>query len=98
MAGPFHLEFISVNHSIPDALAVAVHTAAGVLVHTGDFKMDQLPLDGVLTDLGAFARLGLSGIDLLLSDSTNAEIPASSPRSAASGRCSTTSSPVRRSG
>jgi ribonuclease J len=75
VAGPFHCEFISVNHSIPDALAVAVHTPAGVLVHTGDFKMDQLPLDGVLTDLGAFARLGLEGIDLLLADSTNAEIP-----------------------
>ncbi|SDC82124.1 ribonuclease J [Geodermatophilus telluris] len=75
VAGPFHCEFISVNHSIPDALAVAVHTPAGVLVHTGDFKMDQLPLDGVLTDLGAFARLGLEGIDLLLADSTNAEVP-----------------------
>ncbi|MGR6965523.1 ribonuclease J [Geodermatophilus sp. URMC 61] len=75
LAGPFHCEFIDVNHSIPDALAVAVHTPAGVLVHTGDFKMDQLPLDGVLTDLGAFARLGLEGIDLLLADSTNAEIP-----------------------
>jgi ribonuclease J len=75
LAGPFHCEFISVNHSIPDALAVAVHTPAGVLVHTGDFKMDQLPLDGVLTDLGAFARLGIEGIDLLLADSTNAEIP-----------------------
>ncbi|MEX5721494.1 ribonuclease J [Geodermatophilus maliterrae] len=75
VAGPFHCEFISVNHSIPDALAVAVHTPAGVLVHTGDFKMDQLPLDGVLTDLGAFARLGLEGIDLLMADSTNAEIP-----------------------
>ncbi|MGY1772191.1 ribonuclease J [Blastococcus sp. SYSU D00813] len=75
LAGPFHCEFINVNHSIPDALAVAVHTPAGLLVHTGDFKMDQLPLDGVLTDLGAFARLGLEGIDLLLADSTNAEIP-----------------------
>ena len=75
VAGPFHCEFINVNHSIPDALAVAVHTPAGTLVHTGDFKMDQLPLDGVLTDLGAFARLGLSGIDLLLADSTNAEVP-----------------------
>jgi ribonuclease J len=75
LAGPFHCEFLSVNHSIPDALAVAVHTPAGLLVHTGDFKMDQLPLDGVLTDLGAFARLGLSGIDLLLADSTNAEVP-----------------------
>ncbi len=75
VAGPFHCEFISVNHSIPDALAVAVQTPAGVLVHTGDFKMDQLPLDGVLTDLGAFARLGIEGIDLLLADSTNAEVP-----------------------
>jgi ribonuclease J len=75
VAGPFHCEFLSVNHSIPDALAVAVHTPAGLLVHTGDFKMDQLPLDGVLTDLGAFARLGIGGIDLLLADSTNAEVP-----------------------
>ncbi|WP_269177811.1 ribonuclease J [Modestobacter sp. VKM Ac-2986] len=75
LAGNFHCEFISVNHSIPDALAVAVHTPAGTLVHTGDFKMDQLPLDGVLTDLGAFARLGVEGIDLLLADSTNAEVP-----------------------
>src|SRR3712207_3859201 len=75
ISGPFHCEFISVNHSIPDALAVAVHTPAGVLVHTGDFKMDQVPLDGVLTDLGAFAVLGRTGIDLLLSDSTNAEVP-----------------------
>ena len=75
VAGPFDCEFFAVNHSIPDALAVAVHTPAGTLLHTGDFKMDQLPLDGVLTDLGAFARLGLAGVDLLLSDSTNAEVP-----------------------
>src|SRR5689334_19924220 len=75
VAGPFHCEFLSVNHSIPDALAVAVHTTAGLLVHTGASKMGQPPLDGVLTGLGAFARLGLSGIDLLLSDSTNAEVP-----------------------
>ncbi|SDP39374.1 ribonuclease J [Klenkia soli] len=74
-AGPFDTEYVCVNHSIPDALAVAVHTPAGTLVHTGDFKMDQLPLDGKLTDLGAFARLGAAGIDLLLSDSTNAEVP-----------------------
>jgi len=73
--GPFDCEFVSVNHSIPDALAVAVRTPAGMLVHTGDFKMDQLPLDGRLTDLRAFARLGEEGIDLLLSDSTNAEVP-----------------------
>jgi len=73
--GPFECEFIAVNHSIPDALAVAIRTPAGLVVHTGDFKMDQLPLDGRLTDLGTFARLAEEGIDLLLSDSTNAEIP-----------------------
>jgi ribonuclease J len=73
--GPFECEFFAVNHSIPDALAVAVKTPAGVVLHTGDFKMDQLPLDGRLTDLAGFARLGAAGVDLLLSDSTNAEIP-----------------------
>ena len=73
--GPFGCEFIAVNHSIPDALAVAIRTHAGLVLHTGDFKMDQLPLDGRLTDLRAFARLGDEGVDLLLSDSTNAEVP-----------------------
>jgi len=73
--GPFDLEFFAVNHSIPDALAVAISTRAGVVLHTGDFKMDQLPLDGRLTDLGGFARLGASGVDLLMADSTNAEVP-----------------------
>jgi ribonuclease J len=71
----FDLEFFAVNHSIPDALAVAIRTPAGVVLHTGDFKMDQLPLDGRLTDLGGFARLGREGVDLLMSDSTNAEVP-----------------------
>jgi len=73
--GVFDCEFFAVNHSIPDALAVAIRTPAGLVLHTGDFKMDQLPLDGRLTDLGGFARLGAEGIDLLLSDSTNAEVP-----------------------
>ena len=73
--GPFDCEFFAVNHSIPDALALAVRTPAGLVLHTGDFKMDQLPLDGRLTDLPGFARLGGEGIDLLLSDSTNAEVP-----------------------
>jgi len=73
--GPFDCEFLAVNHSIPDALAVAIRTAAGLVLVTGDFKMDQLPLDSRLTDLGGFARLGADGIDLLLSDSTNAEVP-----------------------
>ena len=73
--GPFVLEFIAVNHSIPDALAVVIRTGAGVVLHTGDFKMDQLPLDGRITDLNEFARLGDEGVDLFLTDSTNAEVP-----------------------
>jgi ribonuclease J len=73
--GPFGCEFLAVNHSIPDAMGVAIRTAAGLVLHTGDFKMDQLPLDGRLTDLGGFGRLGGEGIDLLLTDSTNAEVP-----------------------
>ncbi len=73
--GPFDLEFVAVNHSIPDALAVVIRSGAGLVLHTGDFKMDQLPLDGRPTDLAGFARLGGEGVDLLLSDSTNAEVP-----------------------
>jgi ribonuclease J len=73
--GPFACEFFAVNHSIPDALGVAIRTPAGVVLHTGDFKMDQLPLDGRITDLGGWARLGREGVDLLMSDSTNAEVP-----------------------
>ena len=73
--GPFDCEFFAVNHSIPDALAVAIRTPAGLVLHTGDFKMDQLPLDGRLTDLAGFARLGTEGVDLLMADSTNAEVP-----------------------
>ena len=77
--GPFELEFVAVNHSIPDALAVAIHTKAGTVLHTGDFKMDQLPLDGRITDLRTFARLGDEGVDLFLVDSTNADIPGFTP-------------------
>ena len=73
--GPFECEFVAVNHSIPDALAVAIRTPAGMVLHTGDFKMDQLPLDGRLTDLRAFARLGEQGVDLFCVDSTNSEVP-----------------------
>lgn len=73
--GPFDLEFIAVNHSIPDALAVSITTSAGVVLATGDFKMDQLPLDDRITDLRAFARLGESGVDLFMVDSTNADVP-----------------------
>jgi ribonuclease J len=74
-AGPFDLEFLAVNHSIPDSLAVAIRTEAGLVLHTGDFKMDQFPLDGRTTDLPGFARLGDEGVDLFLVDSTNADVP-----------------------
>ena len=73
--GQFDLEFFAVNHSIPDALAVAIRTPAGLVLHTGDIKLDQLPLDGRLTDLAGFSRLGDEGVDLFCVDSTNAEVP-----------------------
>ena len=75
----YDLEFVAVNHSIPDALAVVIRTAAGSVLHTGDFKMDQLPLDNRLTDLRAFARIGEEGLDLFMSDSTNADVPGFTP-------------------
>ncbi|MDQ1292509.1 MAG: ribonuclease [Actinomycetota bacterium] len=73
--GPFECEFLAVNHSIPDALALAVRTGAGTVLHTGDFKMDQLPLDGRITDLRSFGRIGEQGVDLFMVDSTNADVP-----------------------
>lgn len=73
--GPFECEYFAVNHSIPDALAVAIRTSAGLVLHTGDIKLDQLPLDNRLTDLAGFSRLGDEGVDLFLVDSTNAEVP-----------------------
>jgi len=77
--GPFELEFVAVNHSIPDALAVVINTDAGRVLATGDFKMDQLPLDGRITDLRTFSRLGEEGVDLFMVDSTNADIPGFTP-------------------
>jgi ribonuclease J len=77
--GPFTLEFVAVNHSIPDALAVVINTGAGRVLATGDFKMDQLPLDGRTTDLRTFARLGEQGVDLFMVDSTNADVPGFTP-------------------
>ncbi|MGI6796260.1 ribonuclease J [Gordonia sihwensis] len=73
--GGFDCEYFAVNHSIPDALAVAIRTPAGLVLHTGDIKLDQLPLDNRLTDLAGFSRLGDEGVDLFLVDSTNAEVP-----------------------
>ncbi len=77
--GPFDVEFLAVNHSIPDALALFIRTEAGTVLHTGDFKMDQLPLDGRLTDLRGFARAGEEGVDLFMTDSTNADVPGFTP-------------------
>ena len=77
--GDFTLEFVAVNHSIPDALAVVIRTGGGSVLHTGDFKMDQIPLDGRLTDLRSFARIGEAGLDLFLCDSTNADVPGFTP-------------------
>ena len=77
--GPFSLEFVAVNHSIPDALAVIIRSEAGTVLATGDFKMDQLPLDGRLTDLRAFAKIGEEGLDLFMVDSTNADVPGFTP-------------------
>ncbi|MCR2052087.1 ribonuclease J [Actinomyces bowdenii] len=73
--GPFDLEFVAVNHSIPDAMAVMIRTSAGNVLATGDFKMDSLPIDGRITDLRSFARFGEEGVDLFCVDSTNAEVP-----------------------
>ena len=73
--GPFNLEFVTVTHSTPDALAVYVKTPAGSLIDTGDIKLDQLPLDHKITDLVEFGKIGEQGVDLLMMDSTNAEVP-----------------------
>ena len=77
--GVFECEFFAVNHSVPDALAIAIRTGAGTVLHTGDIKFDQLPLDRRPTDLPGMSRLGDSGVDLLLVDSTNAELPGVGP-------------------
>jgi ribonuclease J len=77
--GVFECEYFAVNHSIPDALAIAVYTGAGTVLHTGDIKLDQLPLDGRPTDLPGMSRLGDAGVDLFLCDSTNAEVPGVGP-------------------
>ena len=73
--GPFRIELIRMAHSIPDATAVVIETAAGRVLHTGDWKLDHTPVDGLKTDVGALAALGNRGVDLLLGDSTNAERP-----------------------
>src|SRR4029078_5486459 len=84
--GPWGLRFYAVNHSIPDALAVAIRVGNHSVLHTADFKMGQTPLDGRLTDLPGFSRLGDEGVDLLLADSTNAEVPRFLPSERERGR------------
>ncbi|MGJ0182698.1 ribonuclease J [Corynebacterium glyciniphilum] len=83
--GPFDLRFFNVGHSIPECLGIALKTGAGLVVHTGDVKLDQTPADGRPTDLPALSRFGDEGIDLFLCDSTNATTPGVSPSEAAIG-------------
>lgn len=73
--GCMAVEFIKVNHSIPDAVGMAIHTPAGVIIHTGDFKIDYTPIDGKIIDLARFGELGNKGVLALMSESTNAERP-----------------------
>ncbi|HEY3205404.1 MAG TPA: ribonuclease J, partial [Gaiellaceae bacterium] len=73
--GPFRAEFVRVAHSVPDSVAVVLETEAGRVLHTGDWKLDHTPVDGLRTDVGRLAELGNRGVDLLLADSTNAERP-----------------------
>jgi ribonuclease J len=73
--GPFRLRFVRMAHSIPDSVALVIESAAGRVVHTGDWKLDHTPVDGLKTDVGALAEIGNLGVDLLLGDSTNAERP-----------------------
>jgi ribonuclease J len=83
--GAFGLDFFAVNHSIPDGVAVFVRTPVGNVLHTGDFKLDQTPIDGRFTDYGAFAKAAKQGVTLLMSDSTNAETPGHTPSEAVVG-------------
>ncbi len=80
--GPFRCHFLAVSHSIPDATSVAIDTVDGRILYTSDFKLDETPIDGRLTDLEGLGRLGDEGVDILLSDSTNAETPGRTPSEA----------------
>jgi ribonuclease J len=93
--GPFRLELIRVAHSIPDSAALVIETAAGRVVHTGDWKLDHTPVDGQRTDVGALAEVGNRGVDLLLGDSTNAERPGSTGSERLVGEAFRTLFPLR---
>jgi ribonuclease J len=93
--GPFRLELIRVAHSIPDSVALVVETGAGRVVHTGDWKLDHTPVDGLRTDVGKLAEVGNRGVDLLLGDSTNAERPGSTGSERLVGEAFRTLFPLR---
>ena len=94
--GAFRLEFVRVAHSIPDAVAIVVETPAGRVVHTGDWKLDHTPVDGLKTDVGRLAEIGNRGVDLLLGDSTNAERPGMTGSERLVGEAFRTLMPVRK--
>jgi len=94
--GSFRLDFVRVAHSIPDAMAVVLDTAAGRVVHTGDWKLDHTPVDGLKTDVGRLAELGNEGVDLLFGDSTNAERPGMTGSERLVGEAFRTLIPLRR--
>ena len=77
--GVFGLDFFAVNHSIPDGVGVFIRTPVGNVLHTGDFKLDQTPIDQRLTDFAALSKFGKQGVMLLMSDSTNAETQGTTP-------------------
>jgi len=94
--GPFHVELVRVAHSIPDSVALVIETGAGRVVHTGDWKLDHTPVDGLKTDVGKLAEIGNRGVDLLLGDSTNAERPGSTGSERLVGEAFRTLFPLRR--
>ena len=93
--GPFHVELIRVAHSIPDSVALVIETGAGRVVHTGDWKLDHTPVDGLRTDVGKLAEVGNRGVDLMLGDSTNAERPGSTGSERLVGEAFRTLFPLR---
>ncbi len=94
--GPFRIEFVRVAHSIPDSVALVVETGAGRVVHTGDWKLDHTPVDGLKTDVGKLAEIGNRGVDLLLGDSTNAERPGNTGSERLVGEAFRTLFPLRK--
>ncbi len=94
--GPFRVGFIRMAHSIPDAVALVIDTPGGRIVHTGDYKIDHMPIDGLKTDVGRLAEVGNQGVDLLLGDSTNAERPGTTPSERVVGEAFRQIIPLRR--